>query len=193
MVAIKGLAEDAVKVLESTLRRSAGSDHVGRSHVGIADILNRLDKTQSEEVPRASPRCAPRGQAIKGMPFVRDIVGCAAAPLVFDQVPIEQLVIALREQTPSSRRPSFLRSPRARAAWSKRSCRASGRHRRRELADARRAIVATVLKMIARATSISSWKTKPGRSRKASGMVIEISHPRWARFVSGLLSSRSGH
>ena len=51
---------------------------------------------------------------------------------------------------PTSRRPFCPRSPRAPAAWWRRSCRAAARRRQRELAEARRAIVATVLKMIAK-------------------------------------------
>ena len=73
-----------------------------------------------------------------------------ARTAVFDQVPIERLVIALKGTQPSSRRPSCPRSPRARAAWWKRNCRAAAPLSQRELIEARRAIVDTVLKMIAK-------------------------------------------
>jgi hypothetical protein len=67
MVAIKGLAEDAVKVLEGTLREDLlAATTSTNSHVGIADILNRLDKTQSEEVLKSIAEAARGGQGHQG-------------------------------------------------------------------------------------------------------------------------------
>jgi flagellar motor switch protein FliG len=155
MVAIKGLAEDAVKVLEGTLREDLlAATTSTNSHVGIADILNRLDKTQSEEVLKSIAEVRPEeAKAIKGMLFTfEDIVKLPqqARTLVFDQVPIEQLVIALRG-TDAVFQAAILSSL---ASRSRRMVEAElqgvGTPSPRELADARRAIVATVLKMIAK-------------------------------------------
>ena len=155
MVAIKGLADDAVKVLEGTLREDLlAATSSTNSHVGIADILNRLDKTQSEEVLKSIAEVRPEeAKAIKGMLFTfEDIVKLPqqARTLVFDQVPIEQLVIALRG-TDAAFQTAILSSL---ASRSRRMVEAElqggGTPSPRELADARRAIVATVLKMIAK-------------------------------------------
>ena len=70
------------------------------SHAGIADILNRLDKTQSEEVLKSLAEVRPdEAKALKSMLFTfEDLVKLPQrrAPLVFDQVPIERLVVALK-------------------------------------------------------------------------------------------------
>ena len=76
MIAIKGVAEDAVKALESALREDLlATTTSSNSHVGIADILNRLDKTQSEEVLKSLAEVRPEeAKAIKGMLFTFDDV-----------------------------------------------------------------------------------------------------------------------
>ena len=70
------------------------------SRTGIADILNRLDKTQSEAVLKASPRYGPTTpRRSKGLLFTfEDLATCrrAARTAMLDQVPIERLVLALK-------------------------------------------------------------------------------------------------
>lgn len=155
MIAIKGVAEDAMKAVESALREdlltSAASSN---SHVGIADILNRLDKSQSEEVLKSLAEIRPEeAKAIKGMLFTFEDIGKLsqqARTLVFDQVPIERLVIALKGTDPDFQ--ALILS--SLASRSRRMVEAElqggGTPSQRELSEARRAIVDTVLKMIAR-------------------------------------------
>ena len=155
MVAIKGVGEDAVKALEGALREDLlGSMSSSSSHVGIADILNRLDKAQSEEVLKSLAEVRPEeAKAIKGMLFTfEDVAKLSqqARTAMFDQVPIERLVIALKGTEPDFQA-AILSSL---ASRSRRMVEAElqggNTPSQRELAEARRAIVATVLKMIAK-------------------------------------------
>ena len=72
--------------------------------MGIADILNRLDKAQSEEVLKSLAEVRPEeAKAIKGMLFTfEDVAKLSqqARTVVFDQVPIERLVMALKGTEP---------------------------------------------------------------------------------------------
>ncbi len=155
MIALKGVAEDAVKALESALREDLlVTTTSSNSHVGIADILNRLDKSQSEEVLKSLAEIRPEeAKAIKGMLFTFDDVAKLsqqARTAVFDQVPIERLVIALKGTEPDFQA-AILSSL---ASRSRRMVEAElqggSTPSQRELSDARRAIVDIVLKMIAK-------------------------------------------
>jgi len=155
MVAIKGVGEDAVRALEGVLREDLLVETTSTSsHAGIADILNRLDKAQSEEVLKSLAEMRPEeAKAIKSMLFTFEDVAKLtqqARTLVFDQVPIERLVIALKGTEPDFQA-TILSSL---ASRSRRMVEAElqggAMPSQRELAEARRAIVAIVLKMIAR-------------------------------------------
>jgi len=155
MVAIKGIGDDAVRALESVLREDLlASSASSSSHVGIADILNRLDKAQSEEVLKSLAEIRPEeAKAIKGMLFTfEDIAKLPqqARTVVFDQVPIEKLVIALKGTEPDFQ--AIILS--SLASRSRRMVEAElqggGTPSPRDVAEARRGIVNTVLKMIAK-------------------------------------------
>ena len=155
MVAIKGIGEDAAKALEGVLREDLlASTSTSSSHVGIADILNRLDKAQSTEVLRSLAEVRPEeAKAIKSMLFTfEDVAKLSqqARTAVFDQVPIERLVIALKGTQPDFQA-TVLSSL---ASRSRRMVEAElqggSTPSQRELAEARRAIIDIVLKMIAR-------------------------------------------
>lgn len=155
MVAIKGVGEDGVKALEGALREDLlASASMSSSHVGIADILNRLDKAQSEDVLKSLAEVRPdEAKAIKGMLFTFGDVATLsqqARTALFDQVPIERLVIALKGTEPDFQA-TILSSL---ASRSRRMVEAElqggAAPSQRDLAEARRAIVDTVLKMIAR-------------------------------------------
>ncbi len=74
------------------------------AYVGIADILNRLDKAQSEDVLKSLAEIRPdEAKAIKGMLFTFDDVAKLpqqARTVRVRQVPIERLVIALKGTKP---------------------------------------------------------------------------------------------
>ena len=155
MVAIKGIGDDAVRGLESVLREDlVASSSSSSSHVGIADILNRLDKAQSEDVLKSLAEVRPdEARAIKGMLFTFEDVAKLpqqARTVVFDQVPIEKLVTALRGINPELQA-TILSSL---ASRSRRMVEAElqggAAPSQRDIAEARRTIVNTVLKMIAK-------------------------------------------
>src|SRR2546423_3577354 len=155
MVAIKGIGDDAVRGLESVLREDlVASSSSSSSHVGIADILNRLDKAQSEDVLKSLAEVRPdEARAIKGMLFTFEDVARLpqqARTVVFDQVPIEKLVTALRGINPELQA-TILSSL---ASRSRRMVEAElqggATPSQRDIAEARRTIVNTVLKMIAK-------------------------------------------
>jgi flagellar motor switch protein FliG len=155
MVAIKGVGDDAVRALEGALREDLlASTSSSSSHIGIADILNRLDKAQSEDVLKSLAAVWPdQAKAIKGMLFTFEDVAKLpqqARTLLFDQVPIERLVIALKGTEPDFQA-AILSSL---ASRSRRMVEAElqggSTPSPRDLAEARRAIVDTVLKMIAK-------------------------------------------
>ncbi len=154
MIAIKGVADDAVKALESVLREELAAASAQSAHVGIADILNRLDKTQSEEVLKSLAELRPdEAKALKSMLFTFEDVAKLAAPartMLLDQVPIERLVAALNGTTPDFQ--AVILS--ALASRSRRMVEAElqggSTPSARDVAEARRAIVDTVLKLVAK-------------------------------------------
>jgi flagellar motor switch protein FliG len=155
MLAIKSIAEDAVKSLEGVLREDLlTTTSSTSSHVGIADILNRLDKVQTEEVLKSIAELRPEeAKVIKGLLFTFEDVAKLpqqARTLVFDQVPIELLVIALKG-TDVAFQTAILSSLASRSRRMVEAELQSGTMPSpRELAQARRTVVATVLKMIAK-------------------------------------------
>jgi flagellar motor switch protein FliG len=155
MIAIKGIGEDAVRALEGVLREDLlTSSSSSSSHTGIANILNRLDKAQMEEVLQSLAEARPEeAKAIKGMLFAfEDVAKLSqqARTAVFDQVPVERLVIALKG-TETDFQAAILSSLASRSRRMVEAELQSGATpSQRDLAEARRAIVDTVLKMIAR-------------------------------------------
>ena len=153
MIALKGVGEDAVKALEGALREDLlATASASNSHVGIADILNRLDKSQSEDVLKTLAEIRPdEAKAIKGMLFTFDDIAKLSQQvrwLLFDKVPIERLVIALKG-TDAEFQATILSSLASRSRrMVEAELQSGGAPSQRDLAEARRAIVDIVLKMI---------------------------------------------
>lgn len=154
MLGIKTIAEDAARAVERAIVEDLLDKSSSGSHAGIADILNRLDKTQSDDLLKNLAEVRPDdAKTLKGMLFTFvELVNLApkARTLLLDQVPIERLVAALTG-TDSAFQTAILSSM---AARSRRMVEAElqggGSATEREVTDARRAIVDTVLKMMAR-------------------------------------------
>jgi flagellar motor switch protein FliG len=154
MLGIRKVANDALHVVEVTLRERLVSTGSGASYTGIADILNRLDKAQSDAVIKSLAEVRPDdAKALKNLLFTfEEIVSLApqARTLVLDQVPIERLVLALRG-TDAAFQGDILS---ALASRSRRMVEAelqgANSASPREIAEARRAIVDVVLKMAAK-------------------------------------------
>jgi flagellar motor switch protein FliG len=145
---------DALMILEDTLGEDLLAVSGPTKHGGVADILNRLEKAQSEDVLKSLAEIRPDDvKVLKNMLFTFDDMITLAPPartLVLDQVPIEKLVMALRG-TDSAFQNAILASL---AARSRRMVEAElaggGAGPPREVQEARRFIVDTVLRMNSR-------------------------------------------
>ena len=154
MLSVKIPVPEALAAVERTLGEDLLGEEAPNSHTGIADILNRLDKSQSEDVLKSLAQLRPDdAKALKGMLFTfedLDALTAQARTLVLDQVPIDKLVTALSGADPTFQG-TILSSL---AARSRRMVEAElqngGSGSAREIAEARRAIVDTVLKMAAK-------------------------------------------
>jgi flagellar motor switch protein FliG len=154
MLGIKKVADDAARAVELAIAEELLAKSSSGSHSGIADILNRLDKTQSEDLLKNLAELRPDdARTLKSMLFTFvELVNlpAKARTLLLDQVPIERLVLALKG-TDATFQTTILSSL---AARSRRMVEAElqggSTAPEREVADARRAIVDTVLKMMAK-------------------------------------------
>lgn len=154
MLGIKKVADDAARAVELAIAEEMLGKSSSGSHAGIADILNRLDKVQSEDLLKNLAEVRPDdAKTLKSLLFTFvELVNLPAKSrtLLLDQVPIERLVAALKG-TDSVFQDTILSSL---AARSRRMVEAElqggGSASERDVAEARRAIVDTVLKMMAK-------------------------------------------
>lgn len=154
MLGIRKVPDEVLDVVEATLAKELVASTGSASRAGIADILNRLDKKQSEAVLQSLAEVRPEdAKALKSLLFAfEDLADLppAARTAVLDQVPIERLVMALKG-TDAVFQAAILS---ALASRSRRMVEAelqsNGSAPARDVAEARRAIVATVLRMIAK-------------------------------------------
>lgn len=154
MLAIKSIADDTLGVFEGVLREDLLAPTGSGSYAGIAEILNRLDKAQSEDVLKSLAEVRPAdAKALKDLLFTFEDLAtlpAKARTVFFDLIPIERLVLALRGTEPEFQS-TILSSL---ASRSRRMVEAelqgASTTSPREIADARRSIVELVLKMIAK-------------------------------------------
>jgi flagellar motor switch protein FliG len=155
MLAINRVSDEALGVVERTLSEDlVVSTDAPASHLGIADILNRLEKPQSEAVLKSLAEVRPDdAKALKGLLFTFEDLATlpqAARTTILDQVPVDRLVLALRG-TEAGFQATILSALASRA---KRMAEAELQDGKaappREVAEARRAIVDIVLKMAAK-------------------------------------------
>lgn len=157
MLAARDVSDEAVSTIEAVLREeliSAPADPTAEAHANIANILNKLEKTQSDDVLKTLAASRPDdAEALKTMLFsFEDLVMLAPSvrTVVFDQVPIERVVLALRGLDAQFQATilSSLASRSRRMVESELQNGSAGAPR--EVAEARRLIVDIVLKMAAR-------------------------------------------
>jgi flagellar motor switch protein FliG len=154
MLGIRRVPDEVLSVVEARLAKELVVSAAPASRTGIADILNRLEKAQSEAVLQRLAEVRPdEAKALKSLLFSFDDLATLPPPArtaVFDQVPIERLVLALKG-TDAAFQAAILP---ALASRSRRMVEAElqggGTAPAREVGEARRAIVDTVLKMIAK-------------------------------------------
>jgi flagellar motor switch protein FliG len=153
MLGIKKTDDEALRAIEEAIAEQWLAKTTSASHAGIAEILNRLDKVQSDELLKNLAQTRPEdARTLKSMLFTfTELSNLPAKNLtvLLDQVPIERLVLALKG-TDAVFQSTILSSL---AARSRRMVEAElqggGTASEREVADARREIVDIVLKMIA--------------------------------------------
>lgn len=151
MLAVKDVDSEAMQAIESALAEDLLKEEGQTKHGSIADILNRLDKQQSEEVLRGLAEMRPEdAKVLKSMMFSFDdliTLTQQARTLVLDQVPMEALTMALRG-TDQQFQTTILASLAARSRRMVEAELASGQPGPPlEVQAARRTIVETVLRM----------------------------------------------
>ncbi|HEU0063025.1 MAG TPA: FliG C-terminal domain-containing protein [Hyphomicrobiaceae bacterium] len=155
MLNMKNIEPEGLQVVEATLREDFGAQSSGGgAYAEIANILNRLDKSQCDEVIKGFAERRPDdAKALRQLLFTfaeLPLLPAKARGILFDQVPIERLVLALRG-TDAAFQATILSSL---ASRSKRMVEAELQNPVEvppgEIAQARRAIVEVVLKMMAK-------------------------------------------
>ncbi len=108
MLAIKHVMEPPIRILEAALHNELLTK-VGRStgqdiRVRIADILNRMDRNQMDEIFQSLDQHRPKeAKVVKGLLFTFDDIAKlsqTARTRLFDQVPTERTILALRGADP---------------------------------------------------------------------------------------------
>jgi flagellar motor switch protein FliG len=154
MLTIKPVPDVALAAVETRLEADLVASAAPALHTGIADILNRLEKSQSEAALQSLAEVRPDdAKALKSLLFTFDdlvVLPPAARTSVLDQVPIERLVLAMKGTDPGFQAAMLS----ALASRSRRMVEAAlqsgGAAPARDPAEAPREIVNLVLKMIAK-------------------------------------------
>ena len=155
MLSIKTVADDALEALELALKEdliALSSSAVG-PHTGIADILNRLDKSQSDDALRLLAEVRPADvRMLRSMLFTFEdlyLLSQRSLSTVLNQVPVDQLVTSLHGTDPSFQA-IVLGVLGARARRMVEAELQPGREApAKDTAEARRAIVDLVLRLVA--------------------------------------------
>lgn len=111
MLSCKPVVDEVMRVIERTLHddfmtnfsRNIGSD----THAKMADIINKMDRDSMEEILQSLSDDRPKSaEILKGLLFTfDDIVKLTpnARSALFDAVPVEKVIVALRGTTPAYR------------------------------------------------------------------------------------------
>jgi flagellar motor switch protein FliG len=177
MLGIKQLAEDAVGAMEAAISEQLLSKPTSGSHASIADILNQLDKAQSDDLLRKLAEVRPDdAQALKSMLFTFEELTRLtdkSRTMLLDQVPIERLIASLKG-TDAAFQAIMLSTLSAR---SKRMVEAElsggGTATPREIVEARKAIVDTVLKMMAKGEILLKEPEEAEGADPAADLTVE--------------------
>jgi flagellar motor switch protein FliG len=158
MLSPRPVMDPMMKLLERTLHedlllnvaRNTGAD----THSKIADIINKLERDQIEDVLQSLAEDRPKdAETLRGLLFTfEDIAKLSqkARTTVFDRVPADRLVMALKG-TDSAFREMILSSMGARARrMVENELNTGGPAQQRDVLKARRAIADTVLEMAER-------------------------------------------
>lgn len=155
MLGIKTVAADALEVLEATLHEDLITLQAPTAsrHTGIADILNRLDKAQFDAALKHLSEARPADvEAMRSLLFTFDDLASLppkALMLVFNQIPAERLILALRGAEYEFQDAVLAALPARARRMVEVELQAESDASAREIAEARRAIVDVVLKLMA--------------------------------------------
>jgi flagellar motor switch protein FliG len=154
MLGIRKVPDQVIGVVEARLASALAVATPSGSRNGIADILNRLEKTQSDAVLQSLAAVRPEdAKALKGMLFSFEdlmLLPPPARTAVLDSVPIERLILALKG-TDATFQAAVLSALGARSRrMVEAELQGGGAAAVRDVADARRVIADTALKMIAK-------------------------------------------
>ncbi len=156
MLSLRPVSEATLKILETKLRddllNGAPRDASSNTESRVADILNRMEPTQAEELLNAIGETKPVEAAsirLKMFSF-NDLVNLPARSksVLFDKIASDQIVLALRG-TDAVFRDAVLSAVGARARRLIENELSSGGGSAKETAAARRAISTTVLQLVA--------------------------------------------
>jgi flagellar motor switch protein FliG len=154
MLAIKGVPAAVVSVVEARLEEDLVASAASASQTGIADILNRLEKSQSEAVLQSLAKVRPEeAKALKSLLFTFEDLAALPQPTrtsVLDQVPIERLVLAMKGTEPTFQAAMLSALPSRSRRMVEAELQGGGAAPARDVAEARRGVVDVVLKMIAK-------------------------------------------
>jgi flagellar motor switch protein FliG len=157
MLGIKTVSEEAQLIVEMALQEELidlPSSASGGAHAGIADILNRLDKSQTDEILSLLGEVRPDDvRALKAMLFSFEELATLdpkTRGVLMDKFPIERVVLALHG-TDQEFQTVILSALGTRARRMVEAELSSGATPNpRDVQEARRAIVETVLQAAAR-------------------------------------------
>ncbi|MFM9849247.1 MAG: FliG C-terminal domain-containing protein [Hyphomicrobiaceae bacterium] len=103
MLVMSSVSEESIAIVENMLREeltASQGNSLADAHTNIANILNKLDKTQSDDVLQSMSALRPDdAELVKGMLFSFDdlvTLSPSVRTMVFDQVPIERVVLSLK-------------------------------------------------------------------------------------------------
>ncbi|GGG37067.1 flagellar motor switch protein FliG [Chelatococcus composti] len=111
MLTFKPIVDETMRIIERTIHedfmlnfsRNAGAD----THAKMADIINKMERDHMEDVLNSLSVTRPKSaEILKGLLFTfDDIVNLtpAARTLLFDQIPTDKIVLALKGTDPSFR------------------------------------------------------------------------------------------
>jgi flagellar motor switch protein FliG len=158
MLSARPVTDPVMRLLERTLHEdillNVARNAEAGPHARIAEIINKLERDQVDDVLESLSAERPRdAETLRGMLFSFEDIGRLSArsrALVFDRVPAERVVLALRGAE-ADFRDLILSSMGARARrMVEAELNAGGSAQQRDIMAARRAIAATVLDMAAR-------------------------------------------
>ncbi len=157
MLNLRPVSDASIRILESKLRDhlllNADRDAADRSQARIADILNRLTPDQAEDVLTSLEQARPEQAALLRSKLFNfaDIIGLSARArgIIFDKVPSDTVVLALRGSDPAVR-DAALSALGARARRLVENELSSGSATAKEIDAARKSISTIILDLIGR-------------------------------------------